>query len=111
MLEQNNRLERRIFFVLVILFITLVLISWIYGFIKKPEPSEFSFETCVEKYIFVYEDLCDENESFYITYPEMEVIDGQLDKIYLDDYTYTVFFARCIQYYKTGCMENNKNIG
>lgn len=108
MTKSKNHLEKIIIYSAVILFIALMLVSSIYEFVKKPEPSEFSFETCVEKYIFVYEDLCDKGQSFYITYPEKEIVKGELDKIYLDDYTYIVYSERCIQYYKTGCLEDSQ---
>jgi len=106
----KKKLEKIIFFGLIILFVILILGSWAYGFIKKEEPAESPFENCVEKYIFVYEDLCDNSKSFYITYPDMETIKGRLDKVSLEDYPYTVFYERCIQYYKTGCTEDNGKI-
>ena len=106
----KKKLEKIIFFGLIILFVILILSSWIYGFIKKQEPSESPFETCVEKYVFVYEDLCDTNQSFYITYPDMEIIKGGLNKAPLEDYLYIIFSERCIQYYKTGCTEDNGKI-
>jgi len=101
---KKDKSKKIIFWIIILGFCIITLISLIYGFVNKEEEPEFSFGACIEKYIFVYEDLCDSNESFYITSPpEMEIIRGKLPIIMLEDYPYNIHEKRCVQYYKTEC--------
>lgn len=106
---KKEKFEKIIFWVLLSGFCFIILISLVYGFVNKEEPSEFFFDNCIEKYIFVYEDLCD-NESFYVAYPENEIIKGELPILTVNEYPYFIYWKRCVQYYEIGCGEHHGKI-
>jgi len=105
----KKKSKKIIFWIIILGFCFIVLISLIYGFVNWEEEPEFSFNSCIEKYIFVYEDLCG-NKSFYITYPEMKTIKGKLPILRLNDYPYNVYTKRCIKNFEIGCGEYHGKI-
>jgi len=98
--EKQRNKSRIYFFCIVLGFYVLIISSIFNGILTKDIPAEFSFDQCVEKYDFVYEDICGD-ASYYITYPETERINEKLEMP--EPIKYDIRAPRCIKEYKTGC--------